>query len=288
MNKTALNIRINRTKQNLTQEQLAAMASITRPTVRNAERINSTKSPTIGTLSKIAKALDLNLSDLHVDQYVPDNLHIWTNAECLHEERKIVKALIACGDHIEGSSEARVLSTTYQNGSLLASSLREAIHAPSVIDLTCVKHIAAISGYQVVTFPWLSDSYALMSFKLRHTVRPFIAVGTTQLATKKETTFNIASELGYLLLDPQMEAQHREIAAIEFARELLLPSHVFRKHWQFFTSQNPCWLDSLPKIVLSLQETFAVDDATIAHCLKSFAPLHASHIDNVFDTNNAQ
>jgi transcriptional regulator with XRE-family HTH domain len=58
---TASNLRLMRERRDLTQEQLAVAAGLTSKTIRNLEQGGS---PRVGTLSKLAEALNCSVEDL--------------------------------------------------------------------------------------------------------------------------------------------------------------------------------------------------------------------------------
>jgi transcriptional regulator with XRE-family HTH domain len=58
-------IRIAMAKKNWTQETLADEAGLSRPTV--SDLVNEKRSPTLDSLSAVAKALDIPLSDLFTE-----------------------------------------------------------------------------------------------------------------------------------------------------------------------------------------------------------------------------
>ena len=64
--KISLNIKIERIRKKLSQEQLSELANLSKNTIGNIER--GEVSPTIATLEKIANALGIKFTDLvHVD-----------------------------------------------------------------------------------------------------------------------------------------------------------------------------------------------------------------------------
>ncbi|HIS36770.1 MAG: helix-turn-helix transcriptional regulator [Brachyspira sp.] len=62
LRKLGKQIKVERTKKDLTQEKLAELAKLTMLTIGSIE--NGKSAPTIITLSKIAEALDIKLCDL--------------------------------------------------------------------------------------------------------------------------------------------------------------------------------------------------------------------------------
>lgn len=60
--KISLNIKIERIKKKLSQEQLSELANLSKNTIGNIER--GEVSPTIATLEKIANALGIKFTDL--------------------------------------------------------------------------------------------------------------------------------------------------------------------------------------------------------------------------------
>lgn len=58
---TATNLRFLRERRDLTQEQLAVAAGLTSKTIRHLEKGGR---PRVGTLTKLAEALDCDLEDL--------------------------------------------------------------------------------------------------------------------------------------------------------------------------------------------------------------------------------
>ena len=61
-NKIGLKIKIERVKRGLSQEQLAELADLSRPTIGAIER--GQKSPTFNTLEAIAKAFEISIQEL--------------------------------------------------------------------------------------------------------------------------------------------------------------------------------------------------------------------------------
>lgn len=61
-NKIGLKIKLERVKRNLTQEQVAEMANISRPTVGSIER--GEQSPSFDTMEAIANAFDMTVQEL--------------------------------------------------------------------------------------------------------------------------------------------------------------------------------------------------------------------------------
>lgn len=61
-NKIGLKIKIERVKRGLSQEQLAELADLSRPTIGAIER--GQKSPTFNTLEAIAKAFEISVQEL--------------------------------------------------------------------------------------------------------------------------------------------------------------------------------------------------------------------------------
>ena len=61
-NKIGLKIKIERVKRGLSQEQLAELADLSRPTIGAIER--EQKSPTFNTLEAIAKAFEISIQEL--------------------------------------------------------------------------------------------------------------------------------------------------------------------------------------------------------------------------------
>ncbi len=61
-NKIGLKIKLERVKRELTQEQLAEKADISRPTVGSIER--GEQSPSFDTMEAIAKAFDMSVQEL--------------------------------------------------------------------------------------------------------------------------------------------------------------------------------------------------------------------------------
>ena len=61
-NKIGLKIKLERVKRGLSQEQLAELADLSRPTIGAIER--GQKSPTFNTLEAIAKAFEISIQEL--------------------------------------------------------------------------------------------------------------------------------------------------------------------------------------------------------------------------------
>ena len=61
-NKIGLKIKIERVKRNISQERLAELANLSRPTIGAIER--GQKSPTFNTLESIAEAFGITVQDL--------------------------------------------------------------------------------------------------------------------------------------------------------------------------------------------------------------------------------
>ena len=61
-NKIGLKIKLERVKRGLSQEQLAELADLSRPTIGAIER--GQKSPTFNTLEAIAKAFEISVQEL--------------------------------------------------------------------------------------------------------------------------------------------------------------------------------------------------------------------------------
>lgn len=242
----AANLARLRLDRDLTQEELAAKAGVSRGTVSKIER--AANLPRTGTLRALAKALEAPVADLVAVVRPLENVRFRARAK-VHSRGQIlaeVATWLAAYDELEACLDKRLpfrfgTSRHPAQATTPTEAARRARHAVGLGQREPIRDICGLledNGAKLLLMDKPRDSFFGLSVGCGNG-GPAIVVNTWDRISVERWIFTAAHELGHLLLHPseyvravRKPRQEAEQEADTFASEFLMPESAFAPEWR--------------------------------------------------------
>lgn len=243
----AANLRRYRSACDLSQQDVASAAGISRVGYRNIEAGSST--PRSGTLQRIAKALGVSIQQLLVPTQVLTHVRFRAEKRMITRENVLADVARRLGDFREledllATHKPWRLAEVAQRSQLISNdrAARTAALARVALGLReeiihDICYLLDSNGIKVLTTDVKSEGFFGLSVS-QIDVGPAIVVNTWDRISVERWIFTVAHELGHLLLHPTAydvsvieEFQEEEREADRFASHFLMPPSLFQMEW---------------------------------------------------------
>lgn len=274
----SINLKRLRKMRDLTQQEIAEKAGISRNAYRSIETGDST--PRGKTLSSLARALGVSVFKLTEDPPVLHSLRFRTSSTLSSQqraERELIETDVALWlknfNELEEMLDNRK-PYIFENHDLASFDPKTAAsEARNILDIEndqCIADICELLDYAGIKLIFL-DSHLASFFGLSVGPMdggPAIGVNTNESIPIERQIFTAAHELGHLLLHSQSygsnqisENKQQENEASLFASHFLMPEIRFEEIWSENRGLN--WVQS----VLHIKRLFRVSYKTVLHRL---------------------
>ena len=260
-----------RLDRDLTQEELATRAGVSRGTVGKIER--GTTLPRAGTLRTLAKALEVHVADLVAVVRPLENVRFRAHTR-VHSRGQILAEVsdwLAAYDELEACLDERLPfrfgahwdPAWAKTATEAANRARWAVGLGPREPIRDICGLLEDNGVKLLLLDKPRDSFFGLSVGCG-SVGPAVVVNTWDRISVERWIFTAAHELGHLLLHPSeylrdagLGSQDVEREADAFASEFLMPEKAFRPEW-YATRGQP-----LIVRVLKIKRMFRVSYKTV-------------------------
>ena len=269
----AANVARLRLDRQLSQDQLAARAGISRAALGRIER--GAVVPRSRTLAVVAAALAAPVGELVTPVRALENVRFRARAQ-VHAREQILAVVSKWLEAYAGLEAELGDRPPFGFGSAaacggspaeVARAARRAVGLPAAAPAPDLARLLEDHGVKLLLLPTTRDSFFGLSVGGRGG-GPAVVVNTWDRISVERWIFTAAHELGHLLLHPSEyardEAEHRtepEQEADAFASEFLMPDEAFAAEWDATHGR------SLLERVLKVKRIFRVSYQTVLHRL---------------------
>jgi len=262
MNELARNLMRLRKLNNLTQQDLADAAGISRVAYRNLEKGNA--QPRKGTLQSLASALSVSIFDLLASLPELKSLRFRANKDKISEQERAqsMQVVVRAGNWLQDFNELEAMLhdsrsnkiKTFRKGTKpesAAAKMRSELISGNCDCLPDICELLENAGIKVFFLDFHMSECSGLSIG-EADGGPAIAINTGNRMSVERQIFSIAHELGHLVLhqdsygkasDELSDEQEREADA--FAAAFLMPEELFTKEWN--ENRGLHWVDAVLK-----------------------------------------
>jgi Zn-dependent peptidase ImmA (M78 family)/transcriptional regulator with XRE-family HTH domain len=263
MNELAINLMRLRKLNNMTQQDVADAAGISRVAYRNLEKGDA--EPREGTLQALAKALNASAFDLLAPVPKLQSLRFRANKEMSTQQKaQGNQVVVRTGNWLQDFNELETALNdhrpnrlkTFRKGTKpksAAQKLRKQLIGPST-GCDCITDICELleeAGIKIFMFDFQMPDCSGLSIGPADG-GPAIAINTGKGMSVERQIFSIAHELGHLVMHQESYGkqsdeltQEEENEADAFAAEFLMPEELFSKEWS--ENRGLHWVDAILK-----------------------------------------